>query len=170
MQNSEVTALQRSGLNDFLFAPVGIERNGMTLSLVSVFARLGSDPWREAGRLDRLPRAEAVTSLARTIAGMPMSVWALADATTIATRLTALLPGRSRRSEQTAAAGGVDVRHRIRLAVVLAGVALGAAFMLGLFTSPNARMLDVGRSGTAITSAGSGRAAAPSAGLGPVAN
>src|SRR5579863_8936243 len=127
MQNSEVFALQRSGLNDFLFASVGTEPNGMTLSLVSVFARLGSDPWREAGRLDRLPTAEAITSLARTIAAMPMSVWALPDATTIATRLIALLPARSRRMEQSAFVPlRLDVGHLMRLALVLAGVAFGA--------------------------------------------
>jgi hypothetical protein len=65
MPNSDAFALTRLGLNDFLFASVGTEANGMTLSLVSVFARLGDDPWREAGRLAGLPKLEAIESLAR---------------------------------------------------------------------------------------------------------
>ena len=51
MPSSDAFALRRSGLNEFLFAPVGTVANGMTLSVVSVFSRLGNDPWQEAGRL-----------------------------------------------------------------------------------------------------------------------
>ena len=65
MPSSDPFAFQQSGLNEFLFAPVGTEANGMTLSLVSVFARLGSDPWLEAGRLAKLPKSEATESLVR---------------------------------------------------------------------------------------------------------
>ena len=76
MASSDAFALRQSGLNEFLFAPVGTEANGMTLSLVSVFARLGNDPWLEAGKLARLPKSEAIESLARLIAGMPTSIYA----------------------------------------------------------------------------------------------
>ena len=48
--SSDASTLRRSGRNEFLFAPVGTEANGMTLSVVSLLARLGSDPWLEAGR------------------------------------------------------------------------------------------------------------------------
>ena len=92
MPSPDAFALRRSGLNQFLFAPVGKEANGMTLSVVSVFARLGNDPWQEAGRLAGLPKPEAIESLARIIASMPTSVWPLQAAMTIATRLIALLP------------------------------------------------------------------------------
>ena len=92
MPSSDAFALRRSGLNEFLFAAVGTEANGMTLSLASVFARLGNDPWLEAGRLAGLPKPEATESLARIIANMPSSVWPLQAATAIATRLIALLP------------------------------------------------------------------------------
>ena len=44
MPSTDAFALRRSGLGEFLFAAVGTEANGMTLSLVSVFARLGNDP------------------------------------------------------------------------------------------------------------------------------
>ena len=59
MVTPDVTALQRSDLNQFLFADVGMEANGMTLSVMSMLARQGSDPWGEAGRLAELTRAEA---------------------------------------------------------------------------------------------------------------
>ena len=95
MPSSDAFAFQQSGLNEFLFAPVGTEANGMTLSLVSVFARLGSDPWLEAGRLAKLPKSEATESLARSITSMPTSLWPLQAATAIAARLIALLPTQS---------------------------------------------------------------------------
>lgn len=120
----DVTALQRSDLNQFLFADVGIEASGMVLSVVSVFARQGNDPWREASRLAELPKAEATDSLARTIAGMPKSLWKLPDAIVIAGRLTGLLPARP--------ATGVERMVRWwplpRLAVVFAGIALAIAY------------------------------------------
>src|SRR5690348_14465560 len=100
MPSTDAFALRRSGLNEFLFAPVGIEANGMTLSLVSVFARAGNDPWLEAGRLAGLPKSEATKSVARSIAGMPASIWPLQAAMTIADRLVALLPTRSFGAEQ----------------------------------------------------------------------
>jgi len=90
----DVTALQRSDLNQFLFADIGTEANGMTLSVMSVFARRGTDPWTEAGRLAILPKADAAESLARMIVGMPKSLWSPPDASVIAERLIGLLPSR----------------------------------------------------------------------------
>src|SRR6202012_5619646 len=96
MPNSDAFALPVSGLNDFLFAPVGTEANGMTLSVVSVFARLGSDPWVEARWLARLPKSEAIECLARIITSMPTSIWPLQAAEAIAARLIVLLPAQPR--------------------------------------------------------------------------
>ena len=59
-------------LDRFLPATVGIERGGMNLSVLSMLARLDRDPWAEAARLARLPRAAAAASLADAIANMPM--------------------------------------------------------------------------------------------------
>ena len=94
MPSSDAYALQRSDLNGFLFADVGVEASGMTLSVISALARLGVDPWQEAGRLAKLPRTAAVEGLARIISAMPASLWSVADATPIAARLVALLPSR----------------------------------------------------------------------------
>ena len=94
MATSDVNTLQRSDLNPFLFADIGTEANGMTLSVLSVFARRGTDPWTEAGRLAALPKRDAADLLAQMIAGMPRSLWPLPDASLIAVRLIGLLPAR----------------------------------------------------------------------------
>ena len=111
MPSSDAFALRRSGLNEFLFASVGIEANGMTLSLISVLARLGNDPWLEAGRLAKLPKSEATETLARIIAGMPTSVWPLQAATAIAARLIALLPTQSGESRLSLPAAAFSAGH-----------------------------------------------------------
>jgi hypothetical protein len=140
MPSSDAFALRQSGLNEFLFAPVGTEANGMTLSLVSVFARLGNDPWLEAGRLARLSKAEATESLARIIANMPTSVWSLPVATVIAASLITLLPtqsGESRRI-QPAPAFGPKAGRLLSIAVILVGVACALAFEAGVFATLHA--------------------------------
>jgi hypothetical protein len=124
----DVTTLQRSDLNQFLFADIGTEANGMTLSVLSVFARRGSDPWTEAGRLAGLSKAEATDSLARMISGMPNSLWALPDAVAIAVRLIGMLPSRP-------ALGIRQVTRRWptnQIALVGACVALIVAFIVML--------------------------------------
>ena len=128
MASPDVTALQRSDLNQFLFADVGTEASGMTLSVVSVLARQGNDPWREAGRLADLPKAEATDSLARTIAGMPKSLWNLPDAIVIAARLTGLLPSRPAKGMDRVVRGWPVPR----IAVVLLGVSLAAAYAVSM--------------------------------------
>ena len=52
-------SLLHSDLNDFLFASVGDQQNGMPLNVVSALTRLGVDPWEEAARLSALPKALA---------------------------------------------------------------------------------------------------------------
>ena len=92
MADTNVFSLQYSSLNGFLFADVGVEPNGMTLSVLSILARRGMDPWQEAERLAKLPQTEAVDGLAQIIATTPASRWSLLDARAIASRLLALLP------------------------------------------------------------------------------
>jgi hypothetical protein len=135
MPSPDVFALRRSRLNDFLFAVVGPEANGMTLTVVSVFARLGNDPWQEASRLAELPRSEATESLARSIAGMPTSIWPLEAATTIAAGLIPLLPTHVRPSESAPPAPAQlgKSHHLLKIAVVLVCIACVLAFEAGLF-------------------------------------
>lgn len=160
MSKSDVFALQHSALNDFLFAAVGMEANGTALSLVSVFARQGDDPWREAGKLLSLPKSAAIHSVASTIAGMPASVWTLADATAIATRLVALLPTQSASAERGPGTDGARAAHLVRIGLVLASIAFGIVSTLGLFMGRHASTPG-GSDVASFTSDGS--SAAPSA-------
>ena len=103
MANTDAFALQRSDLNGFLFADIGVEANGSTLSVLSSLARLGIDPWLEAGRLAKLPRTAAVDGLARIIAAIPSGLCPLPDAPVIGVRLVALLPVRGASVQPVAA-------------------------------------------------------------------
>jgi len=78
--------------DDFLFAPIGEDRNGMLLSVVSALARLEIDPWQEAASLARLPGATATRRLASLIAALPDRPSAHLDPGTIAAPLIARLP------------------------------------------------------------------------------
>lgn len=82
-------------MNRFLFAEVGVEANGQQLSVVSLLAREGKDPWKEAARLAAMPIEAAVECLGRAIAVMPASPWSLPAATVIAGRLVAMLPAQA---------------------------------------------------------------------------
>jgi hypothetical protein len=83
-----------SDFDDFLFAPVGEEKNGMPLSVLSTLARLNLDPWQEAARLAGAPVKISTEGLASLIMALPGRTSTLLDAGTIAARLIALLPRR----------------------------------------------------------------------------
>jgi hypothetical protein len=82
----------RPDLDDFLFAPVGEERDGIPLSVISALTRLGLDPWDEATRLSSLERREAVDQLSSMIAGLPGTPRSSSEAREIAVGLVELLP------------------------------------------------------------------------------
>lgn len=84
-----------SRFNDFLFAPIGEERSGTTLSVLSALARQDVDPWERAAHLNRLPAPAAVRELAALLAALPEEVSAGAAPAALAARLIALLPQRS---------------------------------------------------------------------------
>ena len=96
---SEVNVALRAPYNtlnpefdDFLFAPIGEEGNGMSLSVMSALTRLNIDPWREAAQLSALSRDKAVEALAPIIARLPGGRWAAVDIPAIAHRLVDILP------------------------------------------------------------------------------
>jgi hypothetical protein len=78
--------------DDFLFAPIGEERNGMSLSVMSAFSRLNIDPWQEAAQLSDLSKEKAVEALAPILARLPAGRWAAVDIPAIARRLVEILP------------------------------------------------------------------------------
>ena len=92
MTSTDAFALKSSSLNAFLYAEVGIEANGSALTILSILARLGQDPWAEAARWTTLPKAAAIDCLARSIGKMPLGQQALAETNVTASRLFLLLP------------------------------------------------------------------------------
>ncbi len=128
MATSDVTALGRSDLNQFLFADIGTEANGMTLSVMSVFARDGSDPWSVAGRLATLSKADAADTLAHMIAGMTRSLWAFPEAFVIAVRLIGLLPARP--AARTLQVASRKPSGQTMMILACAGMAIAFALMM----------------------------------------
>ncbi len=81
-----------SEFNDFLFALVGEDRNGMPLSVVSVLARMELDPWVEAAALAKLPAEAAAQKLAAWLDALPDPTLKPASPDTRAAHLIGLLP------------------------------------------------------------------------------
>ena len=90
-------------LDPFLTESVGVEENGMALTVLSALARLGLDPWAEARHLASLPKQVAASAIAHR--------FALKADSAIATRLAALLP------EQRMAAQAVGRTERVHSAM-----------------------------------------------------
>jgi len=127
-------SLINSEFNDFLFAPIGDEGNGMTLSVISALTRLDIDPWREAARLADLSKENAVQAITPIIARIPGGQWALADAEAIAARLAALLPRREvvARFSATAAGGAGKPNSRAIFLVIYVVCSAAAWFVMGM--------------------------------------
>ncbi len=76
----------------FLYATIGAEANGTSLSVLSAMARMNLDPWREAASLAELPGKAAANKLASLIAALPGRPSAPDESGTTAARLVKLLP------------------------------------------------------------------------------
>jgi hypothetical protein len=122
-----------SEFDDFLFAPIGADRNDMPLSVLSALARLDVDPWREAAELSRLPGETATQRLASLLAALPDGPTAHLDPGTIAGRLIALLPRRARSnlpSREALLNVGTATNSRAVIYMILINVIV-TIFMLG---------------------------------------
>lgn len=132
MGTSDAFALQKSGLNAFLFAEVGTELNGSPLTILSVLARLGQDPWSEAAKWAKLPRSTIVDRLTQSISQMPLSPQALGEARNTASRLILLLPTQVSRPASEAPAVSLAAKLPVPkwalVAICAAAVALGLSF------------------------------------------
>jgi len=125
-------SLINSEFNDFLFAPIGDEGNGMTLTVISALARLDIDPWGEAARLSDLSKEKAVQALAPIIARLTGGRWAPADIGGIATRLVAFLPRRDLIARSDATAPGAGTRPRARDTLLVVSLVLSAVFWFAM--------------------------------------
>ena len=118
----------RPDLDNFLFAAVGEEIDGVPLSTISALTRLGLDPWDEAGRLSSLGKQDAVAQLAQMIVRLPGTIWSPVEARGIAGGLIALLPryDTAREAPEVRSAGPkktVTERTKLWLIVLILGAA-----------------------------------------------
>jgi hypothetical protein len=118
----------------FLYSIVCEEPNGMPLTVVSVIARSGADPWKEAARIAKLPRDAAYDALAGMIPGG-------ADAAATAERLLALLPvareNPIRRVIVSQAFAGNDATRWSPLVPIVLALLLGLALVTVFSKSPH---------------------------------
>jgi len=77
---------------EFLFAQVCEEANGMRLSVLSALARMNVDPWEEATRLAAMPKAIAEKTLLSSLDLVSGKSWKSPEAAAIVARLVRLLP------------------------------------------------------------------------------
>jgi hypothetical protein len=125
-------SLLHSNLNDFLFASVGEEQNGVTLSVVSALTRLGLDPWEEAARLTPLPKARAAEALAALIARLPISRTLSSDDLAISQRLVELLPDQKPVPMEGRKRAAARHKNYWQAMILLACLALGAATLFSM--------------------------------------
>lgn len=121
-------SLLHSDLNDFLFASVGEEQNGVTLTVVSGLTRLGLDPWEEAARLTPLPKPMAAEGLAKLIARLPIRRAQSLDDLAISRRLVELLPAQTAPLRARSATWSGQKNHWWAL-ILFASLALATAIL-----------------------------------------
>lgn len=124
--------------DEFLFAQIGEDGNGMLLSVLSALARLDLDPWQEAAKLARLPKTTATERLASLLRTPCGELPADPEPETLAAGLIALLPQLSRISigspEPVSRAAGASAYLQATTCVVVAAIftvlALGIEFTM----------------------------------------
>jgi len=83
----------RAALDGFLYADVGQDANGMPLTVLSLLARAGVDPWDEARRLCTLSDATAISAMADRIRSSSARFRNRPDLRPLAATLVTRLPG-----------------------------------------------------------------------------
>jgi hypothetical protein len=126
--------LLHSDLNDFLFAAVGQEQNGMPLSVVSALTRLGVDPWEEAARLAVMPKALAAEALAPIIARLSPAPLQSGDGDNVAIvrQLVGLLPTLQQLAKPSRQRTGAWENRYSQAVMLLICLGLGAAIFFTL--------------------------------------
>jgi hypothetical protein len=86
---------QGSEFHKFLYAPICVDQEGMTLNVLSAIARQDIDPWSEAARLSQLPQESAAKQIRGLLDALPLSSLDGLERAQMAGRLSALLPRRA---------------------------------------------------------------------------
>jgi hypothetical protein len=135
MANASSVLNLASEFDAFLFAPVGEDRNGMPLTVLSTLARSDLDPWQEAARLTEASGKIATERLAWLITSLPGRPTTLMESGAIAVRLIALLP---RRTISPAALSkklpGISTVNDARIIVFVIFMVLSLAAQWALFS------------------------------------
>ena len=129
----------RSQLDDFLLAPIGCEKNGMTLTVLSALARQDIDPWREAASLAEMPKESATLRISSLIAELPDRPSSRLEPEAIAARLVARLPRQSAEApaRNKAVQRATAANHSgLVIFLVLAAFLLGARALIAIRESP----------------------------------
>jgi hypothetical protein len=131
----------RPEFGDFLYAPVDVERNEMTLSVLSALARLDLDPWKEAAELSELAKNTAAQRLASLIARLPGGRWTQADSGAIADRLIELLPhlGPSQAPLAQRARGHREMIHSATVKILICAALVATALIIATSREPSPR-------------------------------
>ena len=139
--------------DDFLFARINEDSEATPLSVLSVLARLGVDPWEEAAKLARLERVSAAKRLVEFIAATPGAPTAYLSAKTVSDRLIDLLPSSAGATIQPRQERGVRALTKSRFLswpVVIAVILAILLIVISLRTTVQANVPHVTSSSTVL--------------------
>ena len=139
--------------DDFLFARINEDSEATPLSVLSVLARLGVDPWEEAAKLARLERFSAAKRLVEFIAATPGAPSAYLSAKTVSDKLIDLLPSSAGAAIQPSQERGVRALTKSRLLgwpVVIAAILAILLIAISLRTTAQANVPHVTSSSTVL--------------------
>ena len=105
---------QDPAFDRFLGAPVGEDRAGTSVSVLSMLARLNVDPWSEASDLAKMQTAPARQRLVALLARFEDVPTLLPDQGRVASGLLAFLPNRAKNTEPSE---NGSVAQSVKLAV-----------------------------------------------------
>ena len=140
MASPASSAARRGDLDRFLLAQVGTEPNGMGLTVLSILARNGDDPWEKAGHLAAACETAARDELARIILQARTKACEPGEAAAIAARLVSLLPPELRGCSAAAQPGASEMAW---IGTALLYGVLGASLVLNTVVQ-RARIADAG--------------------------
>ena len=153
MTHAALSPLIGPEFDEFLGAPIGEDRNGMTLNVLSALARLDVDPWQEANSLARMTKEAAAVRLTALIDALPPEPANNIPSKTSAADLIALLP--KSKTPNVRPSGNMFAATGLRQTQMLVAIGAFAIMMLIVFTM--SALFSAGPGNGAETVAGSQR-------------